>query len=72
MKYTCHDEFLASVRQQYPQDSITMAQFALITGRKVSTIHDWSSRGRLDGFKTGKGRGTRLLRDPATRWHMSN
>ncbi|QNN21866.1 helix-turn-helix domain-containing protein [Planctomycetales bacterium ZRK34] len=61
------DEFVQTIRSDYPP-KLRFEQAAEIANVDVQTVYDWSSRGHFEGFKTGKGRGARLMRDPFCRW----
>ncbi|HWA99687.1 MAG TPA: hypothetical protein VG713_14390 [Pirellulales bacterium] len=65
------DCFVEELVQQYgtlygPQ--LTLLEAAEIAKASLKTIYDWSSRGLLDGFKSGKGRGALLARDAFVRF----
>lgn len=48
-------ELVAEYRRIYPP-LITLPEAAEIARVPLATVHDWSSRGLLDGFKSKRGR----------------
>jgi len=51
---------------------LTSEQAAELAAVPVGTVHDWSSRGLLNGFAAKKGKRLRILRDRFVAWLFEN
>jgi len=61
------ESLMTEYRRQYPP-LINVVLAAVIARTARATIHDWSSRGLLNAFKTRAGRRVLLARDPFIRF----